>query len=530
MRSNNNDVYIFHLLQDGKVSTEASKPENPQAQQDSIIRRYEKRIRKTRKVANQTEERLKQQQTALLHFKKELSRHISKLTELADGGDRQATKRLKSIKLKLQQLDKIVPYLGKYIAVNRQAEMQTVAVLKESCTMELRSITRSPSKEGVKASPRGHRGTSPLAKIVKTEGIKEENENAEQDEATSEPNTAESAGVGLTTVEEDHTYNSGSEEVATPKAVIAEENPYASLSEVRKQAEVVCVAPTSNYAQLHFTQSGGAARVRPPSVNYSEVKICHNGGRNAILTPDSVEQAYQEDRLMDQQHPTILEEESQDCHDNHIGGEDPSMQDVTLTPESAAAAEVSSAASKPSHSPRRPSSPVPPPSHPAPPPPQDDSPIHASSFSQEPPVSPIAHSKENGQVDNDAIDGISSPSTATVHSSTPVASDVKRANSKAKSPPPPVAKKPSSKQSTPVHKANNCNHSTPTSHNGLEDCEVSTAALSNEQLNLSPSHKDMMNVMGSAPRLADRIKVSRTYVFMYGVGEGRRERLRERDG
>ena len=461
-------------------------------------------------MANQTDERLKQQQTALLHFKKELSRHIVKLVELANGGDPQATKRLKNIRVKLQQLDKIVPYLSKYINVNRQAEMQTVAVLKESCTMELRQLTsggRSPAKEALKPSPRGHRGTSPLSKSLKTEGIKEEeDENLEQED--DEERVADSAvvkenGEAAMATNGDHRNEVEGEGVAASAVVVArveEENPYASLSEIRNQSAEDERKPMSNYAELHFSQSGGAAKVRPPSVNYSEVKI-NPSGRNMILTPDTVAELYEEDRQMEQQCSTIIEE-SPDCS---------SVQDTTLTPESAALEASTSSLS--SHSPRRPLSPVPPPSHPAPPPPTDDSPVHHQNHQPpSPPISPIAHdgsfSKGNGEIELEtstvAIAEMSSP-LVTQAQSTTVTTELRRAEAKAKSPPPPVAKKPTSKQSTPVHKANTNSglmHSS-SSQNGLEEGSEGQSG----DLNRSPTHRDVMSVMDGAPSLMDRIKV-----------------------
>ena len=480
----------------------SGKAENPQAQQDAIIRRYGKRIRKTHKVANQTDDRLRQQQTALLHFKKELSRHIVKLVELANSGEPQATKRLKNIRVKLQQLDKIVPYLGKYIAVNRQAEMQTVAVLKESCRMEVESVTRkSPARDNLKAGPRGHRGASPLSKSLKTEGIKEEeNENGEQlEETADEPTTAAAESAtresGEVTVATSEDRTSVIEEVvaSTSTVVVAEENPYASLSEIRPKMEAE-KKPMSNYAQLHFGHSSDAAKIRPPSVNYCEVQICH-GGRNMILTPDAVEEAYHRDRM--EQHPPTIEEEPQE------NGEELSLQDTTLTPENAAFERSTSP--KLSISPRRPSSPVPPPSHPPPPPPTEESPIHVPPSFHTPPVSPVSHSeatKENGGLDSSTV--ASSPMVIPGQSAS-AESELRRAESMAKSQPPPVAKKPNSKQSTPVHKANTLNHS-PSHVSSQNGVEASTAEKSNE-LSLSPTHKDMVSIMGNAPSLMDRIKV-----------------------
>ena len=433
-----------------------------------------------------------------------------KLVELANGGDPQATKRLKNIRVKLQQLDKIVPYLGKYIAVNRQAEMQTVAVLKESCTMELRQLSsggRSPTKEALKPSPRGHRGTSPLSKSLKTEGIKEEeDENMDEgEEAAPDSSVVKENGEAAMATNGDHRNGVEGEGVAgSAVVVVKEENPYASLSEIRNQQQAEAERkPMSNYAELHFSQSGGAAKVRPPSVNYCEVKI-NPGGRNVILTPDTINEQYEEDRQMEQQCSTIVEE-SQDCS---------LIQDATLTPENAALEASTSSVS--SHSPRRPLSPVPPPSHPPPPPPTDDSPIHHQNHQPpcppSPPVSPIAHdssfSNGNGETEVEtstvAVAEMSSP-LVTQAQSTTVTTELRRAEAKAKSPPPPVAKKPTSKQSTPVHKANNSTHS----QNGLEGGSGTgreERPLSCD-LNSSPTHKAMMSVMDGAPSLKDRIKV-----------------------
>lgn len=213
---------------------------------DLIIHRYEKRIRKTHRVADQTELKLKKQQRSLLHFKKELSRHVVKIQELCNSGDPHALKRLKSIRTKLLQLDKIVPYLGKYISVNRQAEMQTIAVLKESCTVEVQKLSQSVGK--------------PMESKVGNSSL----------------DHCDSAKPSLSPV--------------LPSQI--GESPYASLTEVKQEA----VKLRSNYAELDFQKIRSSESLRPPSVKYSEVRIDSFGiGRIAKLhdiTPgddDSVE-------------------------------------------------------------------------------------------------------------------------------------------------------------------------------------------------------------------------------------------------
>jgi len=117
-----------------------------------VIHRYEKKIRKTHRVANLTEQNLKQQQSSLLHFKRELSRLTVKLQEMASTGDKHAEKRLKAVRVKLQQTEKIIPYIGKYIMVNRQAEIQTVAILKETCTVDLHKL-KNKGEDGSPVPP-----------------------------------------------------------------------------------------------------------------------------------------------------------------------------------------------------------------------------------------------------------------------------------------------------------------------------------------------------------------------------------------
>lgn len=211
-------------------STSFKLGESLQSYQDAIIRRYEKRIKKTRRVADQTDQKLKKQQTSLLHFKKELSRHVVKLQVLSDSGDPHAQKRLKNIRTKLTQLDKIVPYLGKYITVNRQAEMQTIAVLKESCTVDLQKLSKP---------------------IEKSKPIHERNSSKTSDFPDST--------VPLP--------------LLPSHDLSCDENPYASLSEVRQEASSTVIKFRSNYAELDFEKVRGSENVRPPSVKYSEVQI-----------------------------------------------------------------------------------------------------------------------------------------------------------------------------------------------------------------------------------------------------------------
>lgn len=215
-----------------------------QQQQEAIIHRYEKRIRKTRKVANQTEQKLKKQQSSLLHFKKELSRHVLKLQDLSSSGNPHAQKRLRNIRSKLVQLDKVVPYLGKYVNVNRQAEMQTIAILKESCTMELQKLSQGEreNKDGIKVFNK-----RPEKSLLRNP-------------------------TALPTQHDSHFDNASQPAAAIRDISSLTENPYASLTEIQKEA-AVNGPKRSNYAELDFHTIRTIDNIRPPSVKYSEVKI-----------------------------------------------------------------------------------------------------------------------------------------------------------------------------------------------------------------------------------------------------------------
>ena len=137
----------------------------------AIVHRYEKRIRRTHKVASQTEQSLKQQQSQLQTVKDELSRCIAKLEEKVHLGDNQALVKIKDAELRIQQVAKILPYLSKYIQVNKQAELQTVAILRESCRVELSRVQNGSLKSSsdstgllqtVSSSPCSSNGQIPI--------------------------------------------------------------------------------------------------------------------------------------------------------------------------------------------------------------------------------------------------------------------------------------------------------------------------------------------------------------------------------
>ena len=87
-----------------------------------------------------TEQNLDGQRAGMQQLKDMFNSHMGKLQEKAEAGDPLAQKKLQELKVKLHQIDKVLPYLQKYVQVNQQAEMQTMAILKESCTEEINKL------------------------------------------------------------------------------------------------------------------------------------------------------------------------------------------------------------------------------------------------------------------------------------------------------------------------------------------------------------------------------------------------------
>ena len=281
-----------------------------------IIRKYEKKVRKTHRVANVTEQNLKRQQASLMHFKRELSQTTGKLQELANKGDEHAIKRLKSVRVKLQQIDKILPYIGKYIMVNRQAEIQTVAILKESCTVDLQRVKGDATHAGV-ASQDPEPSRIPAHKPLET------HEEEAECTATVEPTQHSSEVMASPLVSEQTTANPGitppvpqneaQEEV--PAAEPLEPAPPTPLSspELVEQRLSPHAPDDSPYANLMFLQSEaqkihtkGVGRGEDPNVReespYATLASVRPGEVASNQSRDEVQYA----ELVKVMSPTIL--------------------------------------------------------------------------------------------------------------------------------------------------------------------------------------------------------------------------------
>ncbi|CAI7991521.1 hypothetical protein GBAR_LOCUS766 [Geodia barretti] len=298
------------------TETPLKKEETSGSPPQHIIRKYEKKVRKTHRVANVTEQNLKRQQASLMHFKRELSQTTGKLQELANKGDEHAIKRLKSVRVKLQQIDKILPYIGKYIMVNRQAEIQTVAILKESCTVDLQRVKGDATHAGV-ASQDPEPSRIPAHKPLET------HEEEAECTATVEPTQHSSEVMASPLVSEQTTANPGitppvpqneaQEEV--PAAEPLEPAPPTPLSspELVEQRLSPHAPDDSPYANLMFLQSEaqkihtkGVGRGEDPNVReespYATLASVRPGEVASNQSRDEVQYA----ELVKVMSPTIL--------------------------------------------------------------------------------------------------------------------------------------------------------------------------------------------------------------------------------
>lgn len=115
-----------------------------------------------------TEQNLDGQRAGMQKLKEMFNNHMAKLQEKAEAGDQLAQKKLQELKVKLHQIDKVLPYLQKYVQVNQQAEMQTMAILKESCTEEIHKLkTKYRLSQPVASIPQPNFSTLPLTRQEK---------------------------------------------------------------------------------------------------------------------------------------------------------------------------------------------------------------------------------------------------------------------------------------------------------------------------------------------------------------------------
>lgn len=279
--------------------------------------------------------------------------------------------------------------------------MQTIAVLKESCTVELQKLSQGKTAMLVSEQP-------------------------DSDTLSSTP-TQEPSIQQIQT--DSQVYST--DEIQPLQVLQQSENPYASLSEIRKEASNP-IKLRSNYAELDFQKIQGGEKLRPPSVKYSEVRIDAMGiGR---ILPDPVSPLVPQSTLQEQE----------------------ALLDVTITPQKFVEDQSCT--------------------------PVVDSCATEHRIVSASPEAQIVSTSPETQKEIEDLCTSSTFSEQTFSPSHPqsIDSNVKVEEMKNKSPPPPVSKKPS-----PRHKVlEKCGNA---SHTGMGSQEIETSSNADTNV-LSPIH------------------------------------------
>ena len=105
-------------------------------------------------VSHKADQNLNQQHMALLYMKRELDKHIRRLEERVRDGNEQAMAASQTLASKVLQIEQVLPYLQKCIKVNRQAELQTIAVLQKVKDEDLNNCKAEKTEEDGDEVPR----------------------------------------------------------------------------------------------------------------------------------------------------------------------------------------------------------------------------------------------------------------------------------------------------------------------------------------------------------------------------------------
>ena len=105
-------------------------------------------------VSHKADQNLNQQHMALLYMKRELDKHIRRLEERVRDGNEQAMAASQTLASKVLQIEQVLPYLQKCIKVNRQAELQTIAVLQKVKDEDLNKCKAEKAEEDGDEVPR----------------------------------------------------------------------------------------------------------------------------------------------------------------------------------------------------------------------------------------------------------------------------------------------------------------------------------------------------------------------------------------
>ncbi len=255
-----------------------------------VVTHFEKRIKKTRKMANQTEDSLKKQREQLSTLKEKFLEHIERL-KTSPNETETSQKKMKEMEVKFAQISKILPYLEKYMQANRQAEMQTLAILKEGCTVKLQQLesryrTRSSSMSvGPQIGKLERRMSMPADTRTSPGSSKRLKKIVKEKQVTVEETQSEIADTSTTLSQpEEKTTNETSQR--TDPAFL-EEPAYAEVGHMQKKHSREPSLP-ENYVKLQLNQHATSTINQSPGggVEYSTVQV-NPKNRPAPSVPDN---------------------------------------------------------------------------------------------------------------------------------------------------------------------------------------------------------------------------------------------------
>ena len=195
-------------------------------------------------------------------------------------------KKVQEMKVKLKQVSKILPYLEKYIAVNRQAEVQTLAVLRESCVVKLRELDTEYGRSVAVST----KTTDRQARLEKAQSLpsyktkKRQLPQAEETDAVGQDISERLSPIPDTLMPE----------VPTREVDLYEEPAYAPIQPIKTKQKLSDehytklepnkdrTPPTEQYAELEFKHSGRTES--PGAVSSVEYSTLHHSDRNVSTT------------------------------------------------------------------------------------------------------------------------------------------------------------------------------------------------------------------------------------------------------
>lgn len=226
-------------------------------------------------MSQNTEQNLQRQQKQLSSLKGQFMEHIKRMESSENPSD---LKKVQEMKVKLKQVSKILPYLEKYITVNKQAEVQTLTVLKEGCVVRLRELD---AKHGRKGSLPGGPAVARLARLEKAQSLPSLSLKIKK----RQPHHGEDIDASQDVADR------LSPILDQPTPAILSEDSKVDLYEEPAYAPIHAIKPKRVSSDEHYTElrPNKAPPITPPTEQYAELEFKHSGTVGSSEAPSCVE-------------------------------------------------------------------------------------------------------------------------------------------------------------------------------------------------------------------------------------------------